>query len=39
MSPYALRYVLTHDGNKGEMAEHIEEIDDVEICRLETDWN
>jgi len=32
--PYALRYVLTHDGNTGEMAEHIEEIDDVEILSL-----
>ncbi len=32
--PYALRYVLTHDGNTGEMAEHIEEINDVEILSL-----
>ena len=32
--PYALRYVLTHDGNTGEMAEHIEEVDDVEILSL-----
>ncbi len=32
--PYALRYVLTHDGNTGEMAEHIEEIEDVEILSL-----
>lgn len=32
--PYALRYVLTHDGDTGAMAEHIEEIDDVEILSL-----
>ncbi len=32
--PYALRYVISHDGDTGEMAEHIEEIDDVEILSL-----
>ncbi len=32
--PYALRYVLTHDGATGDMAEHIEEIEDVEILSL-----
>ena len=32
--PYALRYVLTHDGDTGAMAEHIEEIEDVEILSL-----
>jgi len=32
--PYALRSVLTHDGDTGEMAEHIEEIEDVEILSL-----
>lgn len=32
--PYALRYILTHDGDTGEMAEHIEEIEDVEILSL-----
>ena len=32
--PYALRYVLSHDGDTGEMAEHIEEVDDVEILSL-----
>ena len=26
--PYALRYVLTHDGDTGEMAAHIEEVED-----------
>ncbi|MEM9031452.1 MAG: glutamine amidotransferase [Pseudomonadota bacterium] len=32
--PYALRYVLSHDGDTGEMAEHIEELDDLEILSL-----
>jgi len=32
--PYAMRYVLSHDGNTGEMAEHIEEIEGVEILSL-----
>ena len=32
--PYAMRYILTHDGDTGEMAEHIEEIEDVEILSL-----
>lgn len=32
--PYALRYVLSHDGNTGEMAEHIEETQDVEILSM-----
>ena len=32
--PYALRYVISHDGDTGELAEHIEEIDDVEILSL-----
>ena len=32
--PYALRYLLTHDGDTGEMAEHLEEIEDVEILSL-----
>lgn len=32
--PYALRYVLTHDGDTGEMAEHIEETEGVEILSL-----
>ena len=32
--PYALRYVLTHDGDTGAMAEHIEEVQDVEILSM-----
>lgn len=32
--PYALRYVLTHDGDTGAMAGHIEEIEDVEILSM-----
>jgi len=32
--PYALRYVLSHDGDTGEMAEHIEETEGVEILSL-----
>lgn len=32
--PYAMRYVLSHDGNTGEMAEHIEETEGVEILSL-----
>ncbi|MEO1603561.1 MAG: glutamine amidotransferase, partial [Pseudomonadota bacterium] len=31
---YALRYVLAHDGDTGEMAEHIEETDGVEILSM-----
>ena len=33
-TPYALRYVVTHDGNTEEMAQHLEEIDGVEILSL-----
>jgi methylamine---glutamate N-methyltransferase subunit A len=32
--PYALRYVLSHDGETAEMAEHIEETEGVEILSL-----
>ena len=32
--PYALRYLIAHDGDTGAMAEHIEEIDDVEILSM-----
>ena len=32
--PYALRYVLSHEGDTGEMAEHIEETEGVEILSL-----
>ena len=32
--PYALRYVLAHEGDTGEMAGHIEEVQDVEILSL-----
>lgn len=32
--PYALRYVLGHEGDTGEMAEHIEETEGVEILSL-----
>ena len=32
--PYAMRYVISHDGDTGEMAEHIEEIEGVEILSL-----
>ncbi len=32
--PYAMRYVLSHKGDTGEMAEHIEEIEGVEILSL-----
>lgn len=32
--PYALRYVITHDGDTGEMAEHIEETEGVEILSM-----
>ena len=32
--PYALRYALSHDGDTGEMAEHIEEVEDVEILSM-----
>lgn len=31
---YALRYVLTHDGDTAKMAEHIEETDGVEILSM-----
>ena len=31
---YALRYVISHDGNIKEMAQHLEEIDGVEILSL-----
>ncbi len=31
---YALRYVLSHDGDTGAMAEHIEEADGVEILSM-----
>ncbi|MEM7302762.1 MAG: glutamine amidotransferase [Pseudomonadota bacterium] len=33
-TPYALRYVLSHDGDTEAMARHIEEIDGVEILSL-----
>ncbi|MYA87692.1 MAG: glutamine amidotransferase [Boseongicola sp. SB0662_bin_57] len=32
--PYALRYVLNHDGDTGDMAGHIEETEGVEILSL-----
>lgn len=32
--PYALRYVIAHDADTGEMAEHIEETEGVEILSL-----
>ncbi len=31
---YALRYIVSHDGDTEEMARHIEEIDDVEILSM-----
>ncbi len=31
---YSLRYVINHDGDTGEMAEHIEETDGVEILSM-----
>nr|WP_317055898.1 glutamine amidotransferase [Roseovarius sp. W115] len=31
---YSLRYVISHDGDTGEMAEHIEETDGVEILSM-----
>jgi glutamate synthase domain-containing protein 1 len=34
VTPYALRYVLSHDGDTGAMAEHIEETDGVEILSM-----
>ena len=34
VTDYALRYVLSHDGDTGKMAEHIEETDGVEILSL-----
>ena len=33
-TPYALRYVINHDGNTEEMAQHLEEIEGVEILSL-----
>lgn len=33
-TPYALRYVVTHNGNTEKMAQHLEEIDGVEILSL-----
>ncbi|MGI9391096.1 MAG: glutamine amidotransferase [Boseongicola sp.] len=32
--PYALRYFLAHDGDTGDMAAHIEEVEDVEILSM-----
>ena len=32
--PYAMRYVISHDGETGDMAEHIEELEGVEILSL-----
>jgi glutamate synthase domain-containing protein 1 len=32
--PYALRYVLSHKGDTGEMAEHLEEVEGVEILSM-----
>lgn len=34
VTDYALRYVLSHTGDTGKMAEHIEEVDGVEILSL-----
>ena len=34
VTEYALRYVLSHDGDMGDMAEHIEEVDGVEILSM-----
>lgn len=34
VTDYALRYVLSHDGDTGKMAEHIEEVEGVEILSL-----
>lgn len=34
VTEYALRYVLTHSGDTGKMAEHIEETDGVEILSM-----
>jgi glutamate synthase domain-containing protein 1 len=34
VTPYALRFVLTHDGDTEAMAKHIEEIEGVEILSL-----
>jgi len=31
---YALRYIISHDGDTEDMARHIEEIDDVEILSM-----
>jgi len=32
--PYALRYLISHDGETGDMAAHIEEVEDVEILSM-----
>ena len=32
--PYALRYVIAHEGDAGALAEHVEEVEDVEILSL-----
>ncbi len=32
--PYALRYLISHDGDTGDMAAHIEEVEDVEILSM-----
>ena len=34
VTPYALRYVLTHEGDTGALAKYIEDIDQVEILSL-----
>lgn len=34
VTDYSYRYVVSHDGNTGEMAEHIEEADGVEILSM-----
>ena len=34
ITPYALRYVLSHNGDTGTMAEHIEETEGVEILSM-----
>ncbi len=34
VTAYSLRYVIGHDGNTGDMAEHIEETDGVEILSM-----
>ena len=32
--PYALRYVIAHEGDAGALAEHVEEVEEVEILSL-----